>query len=222
MTEVSRPQRRCPLAPAEEPRPHREWLSQLEGGQRRRFEAGAMISRPDPDTDRLFVLDAGLARICLNGAAKELTLGYLRPGGIYVTHTRAWIEAMAPCEVISWPVEDMLGLVTRHPELGLAAFREVGMLLSGAFDLIEDLAFRPVESRLARFLLAERAAQGTDRIRLIATTESLASALGTSRQTLSTLVNRLIREGVVERSDRQHLRLCRIDRLEEMSAVSAG
>ncbi|PTW52197.1 MULTISPECIES: Crp/Fnr family transcriptional regulator [Rhodovulum] len=204
------------------PFPHSAWLAELPGGLRRRFQPGEAIARPGDGPDRLFVLDAGLARICLNGAARELTIGYLRPGGIYVTHTRAWIEALAPSTVVSWPVSEMLALVTRQPALGLAAFREVGQLLHGAMNLIEDLAFRPVESRLARFLLGERRLQHSDRIRLIDSTESLASALGTSRQTLSTLINKLIREGVLARPDRRHLALCDIARLEELAELSAG
>jgi len=201
---------------------HSEWLAALEGGQRRLIAAGAAISLPDGPADRLFVLDSGLARISLNGAARELTLGYLRPGGVYVTHTRAWVEALEPCQIVSWPVTEMLALITREPELGLAAFREIGTLLSGALNLIEDLAFRSVESRLARFLLAERAAQGDNRIRLIDSTESLARALGTSRQTLSTLMNKLNREGLIERMDRRHVRILRPDRLHEIAELSAG
>ncbi|MCE8472272.1 hypothetical protein LZ189_25090, partial [Rhodovulum sulfidophilum] len=67
--------------------PHSAWIGELPGGLRRRFEPGTAIARPgDVDgygdgkgPDRLFVLDEGLARICLNGAARALTIGYLRP-----------------------------------------------------------------------------------------------------------------------------------------------
>lgn len=201
---------------------HAEWLARLPGGLRRSYQPGEVIARPDSRLNRVFVLDKGLARIGLNAAARELVLGYLRPGGIYVTHTRAWVEALEPCEVVSWPVEDMLDLVRHEPGLGIAAFREVGRVLQGALSLIEDLAFRPVESRLARFLLAERQAQGSDRIRLVDHTEALASALGTTRQTLSTTINRLVREGVIGRPDRRHVVLLDLPRLAEMSELSSG
>ncbi|WP_145107664.1 Crp/Fnr family transcriptional regulator [Cereibacter sediminicola] len=210
------------VPPPPHARPHSEWLAHLPRGHRRRYRPGEIIARPEQPTNRVFLLDSGLARICLNAASKELVLGYLRLGGFYVTHTRAWVEALEPCEVVSWPVGDMLELVTREPELGLAAFREVGRILHGALSLIEDLAFRPVESRLARFLLSERQTQGTDRVRLIETTEALASALGTTRPTLSTLLNRLVREGVIARPDRRHIQLLRPARLEEMSELSSG
>ncbi|SCZ25716.1 Crp/Fnr family transcriptional regulator [Afifella marina] len=198
------------------------WLDRLENGHRRRYGAGTTISYPDAGTDQLFVLKTGLARICLNGATKALTLSYLRPGGIYVTHTRAWVEALEDCEIVSWPVREMLALVSRHPELGVEALRDIGQVLAGALDLIEDLAFRPVESRLARFLLLESARQASARIRLIDHTEALASALGTSRQTLSTLVNKLIRDGIVIRDGRDHLLILDRPRLEELSALSPG
>ncbi|EKX56093.1 Carbon monoxide-responsive transcriptional activator CooA [Rhodobacter sp. AKP1] len=208
--------------PSDNPGSHSAWLSRLPKGVRRHHGAGEVICRPETRSNRFFVLDAGLARICLNAASKELVIGYLRPGGLYVTHTRAWVEALDPCEVVSWPVEEMLGLVTREPELGATAFREIGSLLNGALSLIEDLAFRSVESRLARFLLAEAQAQGGNRIRLVEPTEALANALGTSRQTLSTLLNRLIREGVIARPDRRHLLLLCPDRLRDLSELSSG
>ncbi|WP_444454481.1 Crp/Fnr family transcriptional regulator [Rhodobacter capsulatus] len=180
-----------------------DWISRLEGGLRRRYGAGEMIARPDAPSDRLILIESGTVRLSLTGAGREVTLAHLRAGGLFVTHTRVWVEAVEPAQVLSWPVAEMLELVTRHPELGVAAFREVGQILRGALDLIEDLAFRPVEARLARHLLTELQAQGRDTIRLVGPTEALATALGTTRQTLSTLINRLIREGVLSRPGRQ-------------------
>lgn len=198
------------------------WLSRLEGGLTRRHAPGEAIALPEAAENRVFILKSGLARISLSGAARPLTLGYLRPGGIFVTHTRAWVEALEASEVQSWPVEAMLELIAREPELGVAAFREVGVLLFGALNLIEDLAFRSVEARVARFLLAERRIQGADRIRLVETTEALATALGTSRQTLSTLLTRLTREGAIARPDRRHIDILDCDRLETLAELSAG
>ncbi|MEX5729061.1 CRP-like cAMP-binding protein [Rhodovulum iodosum] len=199
-----------------------EWLSRLDGGVRRSHAPGAAISVPDAGENRIFVLEAGLARISLAGEARALTLGYLRPGGIFVTHTRGWVEALEPCEVQSWPVMAMLGLIAREPEMGVAAFREVGVLLHEALNLIEDLAFRPVDARLARFLLSERRIQGSDSIRLLGTTEALATALGTSRQTLSTLLNQMVREGVIARPDRQRVQILDCGTLVTRAALSSG
>lgn len=199
-----------------------DWLAALEGGVVRSYAPGETIASPEALTDRLFVVQTGLVRLSLTEAGKELTLGFLRPGGIYVTHTRAWVTAVETAQLTSWPVGEMLALVTRAPALGVAAFAEVGQLLRGALDLLEDLAFRPVSARLARFILAETAAQGGAVIVLPDSTERLATALGTSRQTLSTLLNGLIRDGILARPDRRHLRLIDRDRLARLGEVSGG
>ncbi|MDT8853455.1 helix-turn-helix domain-containing protein [Paracoccaceae bacterium Fryx2] len=83
------------------------------------------------------------------------------------------------------------------------------------------MAFRPVGSRLASHLLRQREALGTDTIP-IGHTGALAETLGTSRQTLSTQINRLIREGVVARPDRRSLVLRDPERLTALSEVSAS
>ncbi|XZQ29945.1 Crp/Fnr family transcriptional regulator [Rhodobacter capsulatus] len=199
-----------------------DWISRLEGGLRRRYAAGETIARPDAPSDRLILIESGTVRLSLTGAGREVTLAQLRRGGLFVTHTRVWLVAAEPAQLLSWPVAEMLDLVARHPDLGVAAFREVGQILRGALDLIEDLAFRPVEARLARHLLAERAAQGADTIRLIGPTEALATALGTTRQTLSTLINRLIRAGVLSRPGRHQLCLHDPGHLARLAEVSSG
>ena len=152
---------------------------------------------------------------------KELTLGWLKPGSLYVTHTRALIEALSPCALQSWPMGELQALLTTRPELALSALREVGMMSHQATNLIEDLAFRSVEQRLARYLFLEHSDQNEGKegvIRLTGHTELLASLLGTSRQTLSSLMNRLIKSGVLERVDRQHLRICDPQQLRQLSA----
>ena len=198
------------------------WIQQLPEGTEKPFRTGDMLSRPDCGPDQVFLLKEGSARICLSGEQKELTLGWLKAGSIYVPHTRAWVEALSPGCIVSWPIGQLHELISTRPELALVALREVGMMLHQATNLIEDLAFRPVESRLARYLLLEHSDQNAgpkdDIIELTGHTELLASLLGTSRQTLSTLLNRLIKEGVLQRPDRRHLQLINIPRLQELSA----
>ncbi len=198
------------------------WIDALPPGQTQDFVAGEMLCRPDPASNRVFLLRSGAARICLSAEHKELTLGRLRPGSVYVTHTRAWIEALEPCRVSSWPIARLQALMAAQPDLALAALREVGMMLHHATNLIEDLAFRPVEARLARYLLLEHGDQRSAVIRLTGHTELLASLVGTTRQTLSTLLNRLIKDGVLGRPDRHHLELRDLERLRRIASLSAG
>ncbi|MDT8853452.1 hypothetical protein RNZ50_00070 [Paracoccaceae bacterium Fryx2] len=86
------------------------------------------------------LLEAGTARVYLNSGTRELTLCRLRAGGVFSTHTRAWVSALERCEMRSWPLSQMMHLIAQEPALGAAAFRDVGQILSGALTLIADFA----------------------------------------------------------------------------------
>ncbi|MDD2815403.1 MAG: Crp/Fnr family transcriptional regulator [Thiotrichaceae bacterium] len=193
------------------------WLPSLDGGQVKNFSAGEIISRPDKTANQFFIVQRGQARIFLCADSKELTIGYLKPNSIYVTHTRAWIAAMETTEIMSWPIRQLQALMSAKPELAVAAMQEIGTMLHNTIDIVEDLAFRSVESRLARYLLVEYRQQQQRTIKLSGNTEILASLLGTSRQTLSTLINRLIKDEILQRAERQHITLLNLEHLEQLA-----
>lgn len=193
------------------------WLPPLDEGQTNSFNAGEIISRPDKTSNQFFIVQQGQARIFLCADNKELTIGYLKPNSIYVTHTRAWIEAMETTQIMSWPLRQLQAVIAMKPELAVAAMQEIGTMLHNTIDIVEDLAFRSVESRLARYLLLEYRQQQQRTIKLSGNTEILASLLGTSRQTVSTLINRLIKDAVLQRAERQHLTLLNLDYLAQLA-----
>jgi CRP-like cAMP-binding protein len=199
------------------------WLPPLDEGQAKSFSAGEIISRPDKTANQFFIVQQGQARIFLCADSKELTIGYLKPNSIYVTHTRAWIEAMESTRIMSWPIRQLQALISVKPELAVAAMQEIGTMLHNTIDIVEDLAFRSVEARLARYLLLEYRQQQQRTVKLSGNTEILASLLGTSRQTLSTLLNRLIKDEVLQRASRQHVTLLNLEYLEQLAKrVSAS
>jgi len=194
------------------------WLSELSKGQTRHYVKGDIVFRPDKTENRFFIMQTGLARIFLCTDNKELTIGYLRENSLYVTHTRAWIEAMSEVQITSWPLSQLKNLMTVRPEFAIASMQEIGGMLHNTIDIIEDLAFRSVESRFARYLLTEYHQQKSTTIEVMGNTEILASLLGTSRQTLSTLMNRMLKDKVLERVDRRYLVLVDIPYLENLVA----
>lgn len=193
------------------------WFTQLPNGHRSHHKAKSLLVEPGCTENNVFILESGRARIYLLGDGKEQTLGYLLAGSVYVTHTPVWVESIEPCTLKSWPLSQIKQLFAAHPELAGAALKEVGKLLSNAISLIEDFAFRPVQSRLARYLLSEYSLQQSQELRLPGTTEALASLLGTSRQTLSTLLNRMEKESLISRPERQIVVLHKPEQLVELS-----
>lgn len=194
------------------------WLDSLPPGKKSRYGSKEMITVPGTGKGEFFLLLNGQARVFLLDEDKEQTLGYLKPGSIYVSHTPAWVEAIEPCELQSWPLSKISALFASQPELALGAFREIGMLLQSAIELVSDLAFRSVEGRLARYLLAEVKDTSDLTIELVGSTETLATLLGSSRQTLSTIINRFEKQGLIERLNRQQIRILQRSALEALSA----
>lgn len=200
-----------------------DWLPALSPGHSQQFNTGEVLCRPHDGQDRFFVLQSGRARIFLVAPDKELTIGYLQAGSLYVTHTRAWVEALEPTQATHWPIRELKQLLAADPSVALNAMQAIGTLLHSSLNIIEDLAFRSVEARLARYLLVESEQQDNLQIRLIGNTELLASLLGTSRQTVSTLINQLIKKQVIERVDRQHLKILDKEQLRQISSgMSSG
>lgn len=205
------------------PSNHHVWLPTLEEGKVQQYKAGEIMFHPAKSPDQFFIIQHGQARIYLSADSKELTIGYLKPSNVYVTHTRGWIQAMSETEIMIWPIRQLKAMMSSKPELAVAAMQEIGLMLHNTIDIIEDLAFRSVESRLARYLLVEYRQQKQLTITLSGNTEILASLLGTSRQTLSTLINRMIKDGIFERVERQTVTLLNLPRLEQLaSGMSAS
>ncbi len=102
--------------------------------------------------------------------------------------------ALTSCEIVPIDRELVTEEIEKDPELALAMMKYLARtvrLLSGQLD---DMAFRPVPCRLARFLLA-----GADRLNMVrCTQEEIAASISASRVTVSRALNRLAREGAVE------------------------
>lgn len=94
----------------------------------------------------------------------------------------ATTEALAPTRLLVLPLDRMLALIQRHPELALALLREFAGRLRMMVGMIENLALHTVHGRLARLLLqqAEAAEQGAAPPPL--TQAEMASRIGTVRE----------------------------------------
>jgi len=101
-------------------------------------------------------------------------------------------RAMSPVHCLLLPRNDLLALIRKHPDLALAALRELAGQLRDLVVLVEDLAFRSVRERLARQLLHE-ADEGT----AVLTHQELAERTGTVREIAGRALRQLAQEGLV-------------------------
>jgi CRP-like cAMP-binding protein len=199
----------------------------LEGFQRREFDGGYLLATPQVLQDQVFIVDQGRLRVYLMGENRTLTLSFLEPGDIFTTHTPTFIETVSPS--VLWVMETaaFARKLRNYPDASPAIMRVLGRLLNTTVELVEDLAFREVPARFARFLLGlvERRGERLDQgwlIPLELTTEEMASLLGSTRQTLSTLINMWQREGILSRQGRHHLLIKQLEPLQALSEQNSA
>lgn len=172
--------------------------------QARSFLKKAEIFPPNHDEDLIFIVAKGRARLFLAYEDKEFALAILERGDVYSTHTRAHVSALEDTTLLCAPTAQVRRHMLTLPEFTGTMVRVLGEVLRHSISIIDDLAFRDVQTRLVRFLrfVAVQSGQlqpgGGVLVDLGLTTEQLASLLGTTRQTLSTMLNMLERCGRFE------------------------
>ncbi|WP_370979389.1 Crp/Fnr family transcriptional regulator [Agaribacterium sp. ZY112] len=190
-----------------------DWTKHLTGGRKHTFTTNEVILRPGMDREHFFVILQGRARIHLQHDQKELTLAYLKTEDIYVSHSRAWVSAESDLLIERWPLAQFKRLLSLEPMIALQVIQELGHLLHNTINVIEDLSFRSVSQRLSRALLLSSKHQQSESIDLPYNMQELAQQLGTSRQTLSTEFNQLIKQGLIKRLSRKKIKLLQPERL---------
>jgi|GEM_PF-327246 len=170
----------------------------------RTFGKRENIFSPDDHDDFIMILLSGRVRIYLAYPdGKEFTVAFLDREDIYSSHSRTFAEAMEPSRILAIDRAAFQRFMINNPAILLGMVRILGESLGNTLRIIENLAFRDVDKRLASFLLdaveengiAER--EGT-LINLGLTVEDIASTVGSSRQTASMLLNRWEKEGVIK------------------------
>ncbi len=173
----------------------------------RSFKKGAIIFAPENDEDLVFIVAQGRVRIYLAYEAKEFTLGILGPGDLYSTHADCFVQAYEDGKVLVTDVQSVKRCMADIPLFNRTMVRVLGKILQNSFSVINGLVFRDINARLCGYLHKEATEYGKDveggiEINLNLTTEQLSLLLGATRQTVSTLLNNLSREGILIRIDR--------------------
>lgn len=185
---------------------------------RRSYPQGTLVYRPEEKSDQVFVVATGRVRIFLSYGDKEFTLALLTPGQVYTTHTRAFVQAMDPCELLAMDTHTFHASLTEYPELAGAVMTVLGGLLKNSFSIISGLVFKDANLRLVEHLLDAAGPGAMDQnspidVHLDMTTEQLAQIVGTTRQTVSMLLSDLVRSGNLEKLGRGSYRIHNISNL---------
>lgn len=173
----------------------------------KKYHKGQLIFTPDTNDDLVFVVRQGKVRIYLAMEDKNFSLTNLGPGDIYVTHTRALVAAIEDVTLLTMPTMHFYQYMVAYPALSRTIISILGELLKQSFSIIDNLVFRDISGRLADFLYHEAKSsriEGEETIvlNLGLTMEQLAAIIGSSRQTVSTIISSMQRAGIIQRIDR--------------------
>lgn len=124
-------------------------------------------------------------------------------------------QAMEETKVLFFPREPFMELIRRDPSIALRMLALLAKRLRKFTALIEDLSLKEVPSRLASYLLEH---SGSDRrISLPISKAQLASVLGTIPETLSRVLARMEKEGLIELEGTRAIRILQRQGLEELA-----
>jgi CRP/FNR family transcriptional regulator, cyclic AMP receptor protein len=179
------------------------------------FRKGELIYSPYDPGEAIYLVQEGRVRLYRSAAdGRQLSLAMVDDGMAFGqlsvlgadTHD-AYAEAMKDCIVRVVRVVDLERAVSEHPRLAVNLLRALAQRLHEAEDQLESLAFRGVSSRLAAKLLdlMDRYGRVTpDGIRIDErfTHLQLAEMIGTSRETLTKVINELREAGLIDVRDR--------------------
>lgn len=189
---------------------------------------GSFISSPADRENSVFIVSRGRARIYLGYEDKEFSLGILSPGDIYSTHTRAFVQALDEVELLSTDTGTFHRNMLKHPEITKAMVGILGNMLKTSFTIIESLAFKDVNGRLVELLANEAERHGEPDgtggvvIRIDLSVEQIALLVGSTRQTVSTFLNALSRQGLVTRVDRERFKVSDLEVLKRLGGPDGG
>lgn len=192
---------------------------------RKSYSKGAFICQPEATENQVFIVAKGRARIYLGYEDKEFNLGILSKGDIYATHTRAFVQALEDIEVLTTDVMTFGQKMLDDPEITKAMVGILGSMLRNSFTIIEGLVFKDVNSRLVSLLTNEARRHGTPGenggviVQIDLSVEQIANLVGSTRQTVSTLLNDLTREGHITRLERGRFLISDPDKLETIGST---
>lgn len=185
------------------PQPHREALAGI--AVPRTFPAGGRIFSEGDEGRGFYAILAGRVKIFkVSPEGKEQILHLFGPGEIFgevAVFTGQGYPAHAAaersCSLLFFPREAFVGLIRRDATLALGMLAVLSVRLRRFTRMVEDLSLKEVPGRLAAWLLYRSGKDGKDSVELDFSKTQLAALLGTIPETLSRILARMGRQGLI-------------------------
>lgn len=174
----------------------------------RPYRRGQVIFRQGEEGKGFYVVQSGRVKIYkLSPDGKEQILHIFGPGEPFAEVPvfagqcyPANAEALEDSRLWFFPRAGFVELIRRHPSLALNMLAVLSLRLRQLVNLVEDLSLKEVPARLAAYLLYTAEQKGTTQFDLDIPKSQLANLLGTTPETLSRLLAKLVKEAYLETS----------------------
>jgi CRP/FNR family transcriptional regulator, dissimilatory nitrate respiration regulator len=190
------------------------------------FNRGEVIFSEGDDATGFYVLISGRVKVFkLSSDGKEQILHLLRSGEpfgevpVFVgARFPAHAEALEESRLLFFPRAAFVDLIKRNPSLAMNMLAVLSQRLRKFAGLVEDLSLREVPGRLAAYLLyLSKRKVGAEDLPLDVSKAQLASLLGTIPETLSRILTRMAKEGLIKSDGSRQIRLLDREGLEELA-----
>lgn len=175
------------------------------------LERETLLYSQNEEAEALFVVCHGELRLVRsNSQGREQVVSTQRSGGVLglvpaldggPSHSSAIADTRS--EVLCISKRDFHEMCNRHPELLWNAVRELAGGLRRSFELVEDLALRSVDQRVAQHILAVCGESGLQsknacEIQLTMSRAEIASRLASTREMVSRAFSHLEEAGLIQ------------------------
>jgi CRP-like cAMP-binding protein len=176
------------------------------------YQRGQTIFSEGDDGTGFYVVVSGRVKIFkLSADGKEQILHIFDEGEPFGEvavfagmHFPANAEAMVKSRIFYFPRNALVDLIKKDPFIAMNMLAVLSRRLRGFAALIEDLSLKEVPGRLAAHLLyLSKQKEGSTDLELTITKGQLASLLGTIPETLSRILTKMTKQGLVESSGPQ-------------------
>lgn len=172
------------------------------------YEKGAMIFSEGDECSGFYVVIDGRVKIFkLSPDGREQILHIFENGEPFGEvpvfsgkRFPASSSAIVPSRLLFFPKQDFISLIEKRPKIAIKMVAVLSMRLRRFVNLIEDLSLKEVPSRLASYILyvSKRDERAPDIIELDIKKSQLASLLGTIPETLSRILSKMKRQGIID------------------------
>ena len=175
------------------------------------LDRGMRLYSPGDPSDRLFLVHSGCVKISVPGpGGKQCIFQIAGPGEVFGEGAvfgerirRAVAEVLERASVTVIPREAVLAFAGEHPEFWQSLAEVLGQRVRHLEEQVESLSLLEVEQRIARLLLrwagsAQENGSSEETLQFRLSQKDLAGLVGATRETTSSSLNKLQRQGCLE------------------------